>query len=343
MATQKCIMAGAGTGKTTYLLNQALDVSREKNVLYLTYTEAAAIHFASRVKAMRGTVPGNITVMTWYSFLLAHGVRPFPYPLPGILPRGISFVEGKVPQRRGMTRDNPAYYLANERGDIFSSRLADLACKCNEQVGGDAVNRISDMFDIILIDEAQDLSSYDYDYISSLMHTPATVIVVGDPRQRTYTTSKEGPHTEETFFDYAQRRQLCEIDTNSLSVCHRCRPDVVALANALFPDLPALACATPDEGTYLHTLSKRERAKPPVDFLEAMHLTWQAKSLPYSNCSTMTMGASKGSEFDDVAVWLTKPMSMWLNNREVPLKPGARAKMYVAVTRARNNLWLVRP
>lgn len=79
-----------------------------------------------------------------------------------------------------MTRGNPAYYLANERGDVFSSRLADLACKCNEQVGGDAVNRISDMFDIILIDEAQDLSSYDYDYICSLMHTPASVIVVSD-------------------------------------------------------------------------------------------------------------------------------------------------------------------
>lgn len=183
-------MAGAGTGKTTYLLNQALNFPREKNVLYLTYTEAAAIHFASRVKAMRGAVPGNITVMTWYSFLLAHGVRPFPYPLPGIMPRGICFVEGKVPQRKGVTRGTPAYYLANKQGDVFSSRLADLACKCNEQVGGDAVNRISDMFDIILIDEAQDLSSYDYDYISSLMHTPASVIVVGDPRQRTYTTSK---------------------------------------------------------------------------------------------------------------------------------------------------------
>lgn len=336
-------MAGAGTGKTTYLLNQALDIPREKNVLYLTYTEAAAIHFASQVKAMRGTVPSNITVMTWYSFLLAHGVRPFPYPLPGIMPRGIYFVEGKVPQRRGVIRGNPDYYLANKQGDVFSSRLADLACKCNEQVGGDAVNRISDMFDIILIDEAQDLSSYDFDYISSLMRTPASVIVVGDPRQRTYTTSKEGPYTGETFFDYARRRQLCEIDTNSLSVCYRCRPDVVALANALFPDLPALVCATPDEEAHLHTLSKGERAKPPIGFLEAMHLTWQTKPLPYSNCSTMTMGASKGSEFDNVAVWLTKPMSMWLYNREATLKPGARAKMYVAVTRARRNLWLVSP
>ena len=187
------------------------------------------------------------------------------------------------------------------------------------------------------------MSSYDYDYISSLMHTLATVIVVGDPRQRTYTASKEGPYSEETFFDYAQRRQLCEIDTNSLSVCHRCRPDVVALANDLFPDLPALTCAVPDEEAHLHTLLKGERAKPPVDFLEAMLLIWQVKSLPYSNCSTMTMGASKGSEFDNVAVWLTKPMSMWLDNRETDLRPSAKAKMYVAVTRARHNLWLVRP
>ena len=342
MVTQKCIMAGAGTGKTTYLLNQALNVPREKNVLYLTYTEAAAIHFASRVKSIRGAVPGNITVMTWYKFLLTHAVRPFPFPLPGMMPRSVHFVEGKAPQRRGVTRGDPAYYIANKRGDVFSSRLSDLACKCNEQVNGDAVNRISDIYDTILIDEAQDFSSYDFDYINSLMHSPASVVVVGDPRQRTYTTSKEGPYQNETFFDYAERLKLCEIDTESLSVCHRCRPGVVALANSLFPDLPALTCTTPDEETHLHTLSKGELAKPTKDFLEAMHLTWNAKSPPFTNCTSMTMGASKGSEFDNAVVWLTKPMSMWLDNRETALKPSARAKMYVAITRARHNLWLIR-
>ena len=42
MATKKCIMAGAGTGKTTYLLNQALDIPREKNVLYLKSSKGDA-------------------------------------------------------------------------------------------------------------------------------------------------------------------------------------------------------------------------------------------------------------------------------------------------------------
>lgn len=335
-------MAGAGTGKTTYLLNYALNAPQNSNVLYLTYTQAAEIHFESRVKATCGAVPSNVTIMTWYRFLLTQGVKPFPYPLLSVPPRGISFVEGKVRQRMGVTRGTSGYYL-NENGDIFSSRLADLACKCNEQVGGDAINRISDMFDTILIDEVQDLSSYDYDYIGNLMHTPTSVVVVGDPRQRTYTTSKEGPHTNETFFDFARKRQLCEIDTESLSICHRCRPDVIALANELFPELPAMECAASDEEGYLRILSKEESAKPPIGFLEATHLSWQAKSTPYANCLTMTMGDSKGSEFDNVVVWLTKPMAKWLSDRATELKPIARAKMYVAITRARNNLWLVKP
>lgn len=343
MTIKKCVIAGAGSGKTTYLLNLALGAPSHENVLYLTYTDAAAIHFESRIKSLCGAMPKNITVMTWFSFLLVHGVRPFPHPLPGIRPHGISFVEGKVAQKKGIVRGRAAYYFANGKLDIYSSRLSDLACLCDDQVDGDAVGRISDMFQLILVDEAQDFSGYDFDYLAKLFRTPSSVVVVGDPRQRTYTTTKEGPNCKKTFFEYVTEQKLCEIDSDSLAVCYRCKQDVVDLANALFPGLPALRSSEQNDERHIKILSRRESAVSHASFQTAMHLGWSSSALPLNNCAFMTMGAAKGSEFEDVVVWLTKPMEKWIDDKRVELKPTARAKLYVAITRARNDLYLVRP
>lgn len=343
MSVKKCVIAGAGTGKTTYLLKLALNAPETCNVLYLTYTEAASAHFETQIKHLRGAVPSNITIMTWFSFLLSQGVRPFPYPLPGFRPKGIQFTEGKVKQQRGVRRGQPAYYITDNQQDVFSSRLADLACMCDEQVNGAVVTRISDIYQLILVDEAQDLSSYDYDYVEKLLRTPSSIVIVGDPRQRTYTTSNEGAHLNETIFDYIANNKLCEIDRSTLTTCYRCKPDVIELANELFPDLPALQ---PSDGTtdeYVKVLTKEEFSRQAANAKFAMHLTWQSKSLPISGCQTMTMGASKGSEFSDVAVWLTQPMSKWLVDRKSELKATSRAKLYVAITRSQNNLWLIKP
>ncbi len=343
VSVKKCVIAGAGTGKTTYLLNLALNAPQGDNVLYLTYTVAASLHFEKRLKERLGAVPRSITIMTWFSFLLSHGVRPFPYPLPGVRPRGIHFTERKISPRRGVTRDKPSYYLANKENDVHSSRLAGLACLCDENASGEAVRRISDIFQLILVDEAQDLSSYDYDYLAKLMGTPSSVIVVGDPRQRTYATTHEGAHLNETVFDYMVGRELCEIDTDSLTVCHRCKPDVVSLANELFPDLPALRPAVQSVDEHVKILAEKEFVSYREELSAAMSLSWQTKALPIGSCSSMTMGASKGSEFEDVVVWLTGPMAKWLDDRKAELRPQARARLYVAITRARNNLWLIRP
>ena len=338
----KCVIAGAGTGKTTYLLELALKAPRNDNVLYLTYTNAAAVHFRDVIKAIYGGVPQNITVMTWFSFLLIHGVRPFPYPLPGFRAHGIKFVEGRVPPKRGVTRGKPEYYLANKQNDLYSSRLADLACRCDEQVKGEVVKRISDIFQLILVDEAQDLSSYDYDFVSKLMKTSSSVVLVGDPRQRTYTTSQEGVYQKQTIFEYLTEQELCEIDSASLTVCYRCKSDVVDLSNELFPDLPALLANSDETNVHIAILQRQDAENQSDDFKNAMHLCWKDGSIPINVNRSMTMGSAKGSEFDDVVVWLTKPMTKWFDDRQAELKPEARSKLYVAITRARNNLWLVK-
>ena len=71
----RLIIAAAGSGKTTYLVRQAMQQS--DSVLITTYTIANELEIRKKIVELNGFVPHNVTIQTWYSFLLQHGVRPF--------------------------------------------------------------------------------------------------------------------------------------------------------------------------------------------------------------------------------------------------------------------------
>lgn len=71
----RLIIAAAGSGKTTYLVRQAMQ--QADNVLITTYTIANELEIRKKFIEHNGCVPHNVTIQTWYSFILQHGVRPF--------------------------------------------------------------------------------------------------------------------------------------------------------------------------------------------------------------------------------------------------------------------------
>lgn len=70
------IVAAAGSGKTTYLVKRALEI-RDQKVLITTFTEANEREICKKMIEIHGSIPQNITVQTWFSFLIEHGVRPY--------------------------------------------------------------------------------------------------------------------------------------------------------------------------------------------------------------------------------------------------------------------------
>ena len=72
----KLIIAAAGSGKTTFLVNQALSIQVGK-VLITTFTEANEQEIKKKFIETNGCIPPNVTVQTWFSFLLQHGVKPY--------------------------------------------------------------------------------------------------------------------------------------------------------------------------------------------------------------------------------------------------------------------------
>lgn len=138
---KRIIVAGAGTGKTMLLRNIAIERCDEKRVLYPTYTVANVGEFEAAIVNKLGHLPASITIMTWFSFLLVHGVRPFP--AQGFTHRidRMLFNEGWAAQRRGVHRGDEGYYCP-KRGVVYRSRLSDLAALYDEQWHGEVTNRI---------------------------------------------------------------------------------------------------------------------------------------------------------------------------------------------------------
>lgn len=54
MVFNKLVIAAAGSGKTTYLINNALSVPENENVLITTYTEANADEIRKKILDING-------------------------------------------------------------------------------------------------------------------------------------------------------------------------------------------------------------------------------------------------------------------------------------------------
>ena len=69
------IIAAAGAGKTTFLIDQALKIP--ENVLITTYTDANEQSIRDKFYELHGCIPSNVTIMPWFSLLIKHGIRPY--------------------------------------------------------------------------------------------------------------------------------------------------------------------------------------------------------------------------------------------------------------------------
>ena len=342
---KRIIVAGAGTGKTTLLRNIAVESNADKSVLYLTYTDANASEFRAAVIDKLGHLPANITIMTWFSFLLAHGVRPFPAQSFTHRVDRMLFNNREPHRSKGVTRGMEEYFCARP-GVVYRTSLADLAVYCNEQWGGEVIHRICAIYDVILVDEAQDFAGYDYDFILEMMNNTDDMVVVGDPRQQTYRTGWKAKYKNlHDIFKFFERNTSYDLDTTTLSVTHRCSADVMRYANLLYPEYqsvrpsderlakPKGRVAVLEKKDFAAWIAARTE-KPTV-------LTWNNTVADTFGCHRMNMGESKGLTLGDVAIFTTGEMKKWIQGKPAKLPDSTKAKLYVALTRASGDLYLV--
>jgi len=359
MTNNKLLIAAAGSGKTTFLVKEALSV-KDQNVLISTYTEANEAEIRKNIiEQTKGYIPKNITIQTWFSFLLQHGVRPYQSEMNTELHEskiGFYLTDKQSGVRYINSQGTPVYwgekdllkYYFTQSLKIYSDKVAKFIIRCNKQLENEIINRISRIFQYIYIDEVQDFAGWELEILRLLFESPSNVLLVGDPRQVVYLTHhpkkypkyKDGKIME--FIENECKSSICDIDQDSLRKSHRNNKFICNFSSQLFPEYspcePCVcdtcrSCAVFHEGIFLIKQADvrkycKEFSPTILRFSKAIYPEWN-------------FGKSKGLSFDRVLIFPTAKIIKYLKKGNLNVLDTVKAKFYVALTRARYSVGIV--
>lgn len=345
----RLIVAAAGSGKTTYLVKNAL--LEITPILITTFTIANGEEIRKKFIELNGCVPSNVTIQTWDSFLLQHGVRPFQGVLTDEKINGMILVNQKSGHKYGNVyygeEEFEEFYFSKER-KIYSDKIAKFVCRCNEKSNGAVIRRISRVFCKIYIDEVQDLAGYDLEIIKLLMKSTSDLLMVGDPRQVTYHTHNEAKYKKysqgniEEFILEQCKKIDCYIDKETLNVSFRNNDLICKFSSFLYPEYDE--CISVQNDVTEHDGIFLVKEKDIVKYLKKykpMQLRDKRNVVVNNEFPVMNMGESKGLTFDRVLIYPTGPMLNWIKDHRKELKPKSKSQLYVAITRARYSVGIV--
>jgi len=370
----KLIIAAAGAGKTTYLIKKALKIEKNENILITTYTIANENEIKKKIIELNGFIPSNIKIITWFSFLLKHGAKPYKGCFNGKLYdqdiKGVILVNKKSAQYKFKTQ---LEYYFNQDWKIYSDKLSDFVYECNKRSKGLVIKRLENIFDYIFIDEVQDLAGYDLEILKLLFNSKINTLLVGDPRQTVYLT-----HHENKFKKYKngkiqefiqnEVKNICEIDTETLNISHRNNQQICDFSSQLYPEYVKVnSCNCCIKKNVEHQgifLIEKKYVDDYIKYYSPVKLRWDSRTK--LDGIVYNFGESKGLTFDRVLIFPTKSIKKWLENQQdhlekiqlkndievkkiknfkttnnALLSETAKAKLYVAITRAKYSVAFV--
>jgi len=342
-SNNKLIIAAAGSGKTTFLVGEALK-KKEGRILITTYTQANEEEIRRKFIKFNKCIPENVIIQTWFSFLLQHGARPYQGCKFDKDINGLVLVNGQSARGIAESDTQRHYFTGNQK--IFSDKLSKFVIKCNEQSNGAVIDRISRIYTDIFIDEVQDLAGYDLDFLKLLFQCKINILLVGDPRQGTYSTnnsSKNKKFKKSKIVNFFEE-DLIEIekDDSFLTTNYRSCPAICEFSNKLYPDFQKITSGntevTGHDGVFL--IKQKDVEKYLLKY-HPIQLRWDSRTLVNQSYNVLNFGLSKGLEFKRVLIYPIPQFIAWMKNNNLQLAPTSRSKFYVAVTRAFYSVGIV--
>lgn len=354
--SNQLIIAAAGSGKTTFLVEQALAI-KDHRVLITTYTQANEAEIRRKIIELNKCIPENITIQTWFSLVMQHGMRPYQSYLYDKRINGLLLVNSQSAVRyKNKYGRNVCWpeaevskHYFSPAGAVYSDKLSKFAVRCNSLSKGAVINRLSRVYPSIFIDEVQDLAGYDLEIIKLLFKSSSNVTLVGDPRQVTYLTHNERKYDKYTYGKIADfvktecKKLNCTIDDKSLNKSYRNNLPMCKLSSSLYPShlecQPGQSKTSTHDGVFLIKESQKEeylRKYNPMQLRLKRSSAGPNKEYPVQN-----FGESKGISYDRVLIYPTADMGKWIKNHSYHLKDKTRAQLYVALTRARFSVGIV--
>lgn len=353
--SNKLIIASAGAGKTTFLVNKAL-ANKNKKILITTYTEANEAEIIKKIITLNKSIPQNLTVQTWFAFLLKHWVRPYQGAIYVKKINGMILVNSMSAVKFRTNKGIPICYKESEienhyfskNQKIYSDKISKFGLKCCKQSNGVLLKRLERIYDCIFIDEVQDLAGNDLEIIKLMLKSNIRVTMVGDPRQVTYLTHLEAKYKKyrngriAEFLQNECKKIQFTIDYKTLATSYRCNSSICNYASKLYPNFRIMqssqSTSTNHDGIYL--VSSKDVDKYLNEF-NPVQLRISSTKKTNPNYDVYNFGASKGLSFNRVLIYPTKKIIQWIKDHEYNLTDTTRAKFYVALTRARYSVGII--
>ena len=332
---KKVIFAVAGSGKTTYIIK---NLSANKRSLIVTYTTANYDNLRKKITAkFNGIWPANVTLMTYFSFLYSFCYKPFLADRHKA--RGVIY---KANENRSFRQTDLGYYMTQNRY-LYSNRLALLLEK--EGVLDDIRLRISTYFDEFIIDEVQDIAGRDFTFLESLMENPLDMLFVGDLYQHTFDTSRDGKANGTLFDDkkkYEARflKKGFVIDNTTLQKSWRCSKTICNYINDHI-GIEISSNRSEEDDTSIEFVEDKEKITSILADENIIKLHYQNSAK--FGCCHKNWGETKGEDhYKDVCVMLNKTTAKKRTaGKLLELPPSTINKLYVAITRARGNVYFI--
>ena len=331
---KRVIFAVAGSGKTTYIVDS---LSKNKRSLIVTYTISNYENLARKItEKFDGIWPDSISLMTYFQFLYRFCYKPFLSDC--VKARGIIYEQNHDQFARQTERK---YYLTSG-GYFYSNRLSLFLEKTH--VVEEIIVRIEKYFDEFIIDEIQDIAGRDFNFLESLMPANLNMLFVGDYYQHTFDTSRDGNVNQSLFDDrVAYEKRFTDkgfiSDSTALVKSWRCGKRICDYISTNL-GISISSHRVDDTGSITFVSDPAE--------IEAIVSDQAITKLHYRECSKFgyghrNWGDTKGEDHHvDVCVMLNKNTAkLHRQSKLCDLPPSTRNKLYVAITRAHGNVYLI--
>lgn len=328
---KKVIFAVAGSGKTTYIIDQ---LNLEKKSLVITYTINNYQNLRDSIINKFGYFPENIRLYTYFTFLYSFCYRPF-LSLK-FNTKGINFK--KNPNL--FTLQSDLKYFFDDQRRIYSNRIAKFLEV--QKVLGDVNLRILKYFENLFVDEIQDFAGQDFNLLKSIAKADIEMTFVGDFYQHTFDTSRDGSVNSSLHDDYDRYITTFSdmgiiVDLVSLNKSYRCSPTICRFIKE---NIGIDIYSHRTDETKIHYVEDPNQADVIFQNKNIVKLFYQEHNK--YGCFSRNWGECKGeNKYDDVCIVLNKTTLSKFMDKLYSLNPQTRNKLYVACTRSKNDLYFV--
>ncbi|MFA7156991.1 MAG: UvrD-helicase domain-containing protein [Bacilli bacterium] len=341
MQYNEFVIASAGAGKTNDIVERAMNY-KDKKLLITTYTLENVKNIKEKFLNINGFIPSNVEIMSWFSFLLQHCVRPYQNFLCTRKADEIKFTNKNA--NFYIKKDDYERYYFCDNNTIYSEKLSEFAFNSNLKSSGKVISRLEKCFDYIFIDEAQDLAGYDLNFIEDILNSNIKMLIVGDSRQVTYKTNRSRKNSKLNkdmleWASYLESVKKCILIYKNISF--RCNQQICDFADLLYPNMPKTESKNMQKTDHdgIFCISK-EQLNEYCSKYNPTILRYDKRTIVDEKLNVINIGLSKGITYDRIVIMPTKSFADFFKNKD-SAKVTSKEKLYVAITRAKYSVTFV--